>query len=160
MFNIALFEPEIPPNTGNIIRLCANCGANLHLIHPLGFTLEEKQLRRARLDYSDFTSTVEHDNYDALTSALDINQDGRRIFACSTKGKQAYHEQSYRVGDSFLFGPETRGLPNQILEQLPTENIIRIPMLPNNRSINLANAVSIIVYEAWRQTGFSGITND
>lgn len=151
MFNIALYQPEIPPNTGNIIRLCANTGSQLHLIHPLGFTLEDKQLLRAGLDYHEWANISQHDNFEHFTRQ---QQPGARLFACSTKGSVDYHEVAYQPGDCFLFGPETRGLPEEILMALPAEQVIRIPMRPQNRSLNLSNAVAVIVYEAWRQQGF------
>ena len=150
MFNVVLYEPEIPPNTGNIIRLCANMGCDLHLIHPLGFQLDEKKLRRAGLDYHEFASVIEHQSYQAMLEVLKP----KRIFACSTKGRSNYDVPRFREGDSFIFGPETRGLPNSILEQHDTEHVLRIPMHESSRSINLANAVGIILYEAWRQNGF------
>ncbi|TAL59767.1 MAG: tRNA (uridine(34)/cytosine(34)/5-carboxymethylaminomethyluridine(34)-2'-O)-methyltransferase TrmL [Legionella sp.] len=148
MLHIALYQPEIPPNTGNIIRLCANTGAQLHLIHPLGFALEDKRMRRAGLDYHEWTSILHYENWDDF-----IRQHaGRRIFCCSTKSQQNYAEVSYQAEDIFLFGQETKGLPPEILQ---ANLSIRIPMLANSRSINLANAVSIILFEAWRQLGFS-----
>ena len=152
MYHVVLFQPEIPPNTGNIIRLCANCGAQLHLIRPLGFDMSDKQLRRAGLDYHEFAKVQIHDDLAAFVQAIQP----RRMLACSTKGGQNYTGIQYEPGDALLFGPETRGLPLEVLESLPPENRLRIPMLPNNRSLNLANAVSIIVYEAWRQQGFDG----
>lgn len=153
MFNIALFQPEIPPNTGNLIRLCANAGFTLHLIHPLGFDLDAKKLRRAGLDYAEFTKVSEHKSYQEL---LD-NIGDSRIFACTTKGESCYTKPNYKQGDTLLFGPETRGLPNDILETIIEERKIRIPMLAHSRSINLANAVSIIAFEAWRQLDFEGV---
>lgn len=150
MLNIALYEPEIPPNTGNIIRLCANTGAKLHLIHPLGFAPNDKQLKRAGLDYHEWTSIQHHQDYDMFKDQLK----SKRLFACSTRGSQNYTDISYQADDVFLFGPETRGLPKSILENLPCENIIRIPMLPHSRSLNLSNAVAIVLYEALRQIGF------
>lgn len=152
MFHVVLFQPEIPPNTGNIIRLCANCGAQLHLIRPLGFEMSNKQLRRAGLDYHEFAEVRIHDD---LASFLQQHKPAR-LFACSTKGRQDYTAPDYLPGDAFLFGPETRGLPLEILEELPAGQRLRIPMLPDNRSLNLSNAVAIIVYEAWRQQGFAG----
>ncbi|MDT8383373.1 MAG: tRNA (uridine(34)/cytosine(34)/5-carboxymethylaminomethyluridine(34)-2'-O)-methyltransferase TrmL [Gammaproteobacteria bacterium] len=152
MFHVVLFQPEIPPNTGNIIRLCANCGAQLHLIRPLGFEMSNKQLRRAGLDYHEFAEVQIHDDFASFVQQLKP----ARLFACSTKGRQDYTAPDYRAGDAFLFGPETRGLPLEILEELPAGQRLRIPMLPDNRSLNLANAVAIIVYEAWRQQGFAG----
>jgi tRNA (cytidine/uridine-2'-O-)-methyltransferase len=150
MFNVVLFEPEIPPNTGNIIRLCANMGCDLHLIHPLGFQLDEKKLRRAGLDYHEFATVLEHQSYQAMLDALKP----KRIFACSTKGRTNYDVPSFQVGDTFIFGPETRGLPNVVLEQYKPSNVLRIPMRESSRSINLANSVGIILYEAWRQNDF------
>ena len=152
MYHVVLFQPEIPPNTGNIIRLCANCGAQLHLIQPLGFEMTDKQLRRAGLDYHEFAQVQIHDDLAAFVRATQP----RRLLACSTKGRQDYTGILYKPGDALLFGPETRGLPREVLESLPPEQRLRIPMLPNNRSLNLANAVAIIVYEAWRQQGFQG----
>jgi tRNA (cytidine/uridine-2'-O-)-methyltransferase len=151
MFHIVLYEPEIPPNTGNAIRLCANCGSQLHLIAPLGFDLSDRKLRRAGLDYHEFAEVSVHESLENfLTSVKPI-----RWFACSTKGKTAYTEIKYQAGDALVFGPETRGLPATILDPLPTNRILRIPMLANSRSLNLSNAVAIIVYEAWRQNGFN-----
>lgn len=152
MFHVVLFQPEIPPNTGNIIRLCANCGAQLHLIRPLGFDMTDKQLRRAGLDYHEFAEVQIHDDLDAFVQAAKP----KRMFACSTKGRQNYTAPDYQAGDTFLFGPETRGLPADILGALPNEQLLRIPMLPDNRSLNLSNATAIIIYEAWRQMGFEG----
>lgn len=151
MFHISLFEPEIPPNTGNIIRLCANTGAELHLIKPLGFYLEDKKLRRAGLDYHEYAALKMHADYHEFLKEMG----DRRIFACSTKGEPHYADIDYQPQDVFLFGPETRGLPQKILTTFPKENIIRIPMLANSRSLNLSNAAAIILYEAWRQLGFS-----
>ena len=152
MLDIVLFQPEIPPNTGNIIRLCANTGFNLHLIEPLGFDWDDKRVRRAGLDYHEFADVVRHENLDAYIST----RNPKRIFACTTKGK-AYHAQvNYQQGDALLFGPETRGLPDEIINGLPAEQRVRIPMLPESRSMNLSNAVSVFVYEAWRQMGFDG----
>ncbi len=150
MFNVVLFEPEIPPNTGNIIRGCANMGCDLHLIHPLGFQLDEKKLRRAGLDYHEFASVTEHHSYQAMLDALKP----QRIFACSTKGRTNYDAPEFQPGDTFIFGPETRGLPNSVLKQYDSGNVLRIPMIESSRSINLANAVGIILYEAWRQNSF------
>ncbi len=150
MFHCALYQPEIPPNTGNIIRLCANTGIQLHLIHPLGFVLEDKRLRRAGLDYHEWANVQEHEDFAQFQRQVSE----QRIFACSTKGACRYDEPSYRAGDVFLFGPETRGLPAEIRDGLPPEQVIRIPMLPNSRSLNLSNATAVILYEAWRQQGF------
>lgn len=151
MLHVALYEPEIPPNTGNIIRLCANAGVKLHLIHPLGFSPDDKQLRRAGLDYHIWTSVLHHKNYhDFLASSKH-----KRLFACSTKGQRCYTDVQYEPEDLFLFGPETRGLPQTVLESVPAAQIIRIPMLASSRSLNLSNAVAVVVYEAWRQQGFA-----
>ena len=150
MFHIVLFQPEIPPNTGNIIRLCANTGNQLHLIHPLGFELDEKKVRRAGLDYHDMTIVHEHADFDAFLGKVAPN----RLFAYSTRGKSCYTEPQYEDGDAFVFGPETRGLPSDMLDSLAPENILRLPMKPNSRSLNLSNTVAIAVYEAWRQQGF------
>lgn len=152
MLNIILYQPEIPPNTGNIIRLCANTGNQLHLIEPLGFELEDKKLRRAGLDYAEFAQVKVWENLEACMQANDFN----RIYACSTKGTQNYSEAEYVKNDAFIFGPETRGLPAEYLSSLPAEQVIRIPMLAESRSMNLSNSVSVIVYEAWRQLGFAG----
>lgn len=150
MFNVVLYEPEIPPNTGNIIRLCANMGCDLHLIHPLGFQLDEKKLRRAGLDYHEFANVNEHQSYQAMIESVEAT----RIFACSTKGQTNYAAPKFQPGDTFIFGPETRGLPNVVLEQYQQDNVLRIPMIESSRSINLANSVGIILYEAWRQNNF------
>ncbi len=150
--HIALYQPEIPANTGNIIRLAANTGCQLHLIEPLGFDMDEKKLRRAGLDYHEHAQIKIHKNFTGLLTEVA----GSRIFACSTKAKSHYSEQNYQDDDVFLFGPETRGLPEDIREDTEVESMIRIPMLAESRSLNLSNAVAVIVYEAWRQTGFSG----
>jgi len=152
MFHVVLFQPEIPPNTGNVIRLCANCGAGLHLIRPLGFELSDKHLRRAGLDYHEYVNVKV---YDSLDEFIDAVRPGR-LFACSTKGRRNYSEVSFRPDDALLFGPETRGLPAEVLARIPAEQVLRIPMLPDNRSLNLSNSVAIMVYEAWRQRGFAG----
>lgn len=152
MFHIALYEPEIAPNTGNIIRLCANSGSQLHLIHPLGFELDDKRLRRAGLDYHEFANVAEYDSFANFREALPEG----RVFALSTRGRENYDHVAYRADDILLFGPETRGLPAELLESLPTEQRLRIPMMPNNRSLNLSNATALVLYEAWRQHGFSG----
>ncbi|MES2203705.1 MAG: tRNA (uridine(34)/cytosine(34)/5-carboxymethylaminomethyluridine(34)-2'-O)-methyltransferase TrmL [Pseudomonadota bacterium] len=151
--HIALFQPEIPPNTGNIIRLCANAGVQLHLIHPLGFAMDEKQLKRAGLDYHEFTQVMEHPDYSKFLAWAG----SRKIFACSTKGESFHHEVNYQPDDILLFGPETRGLPVEIRESLPKNQVIRIPMMANSRSLNLSNAAAIITYEALRQLNFPGI---
>lgn len=148
--HVVLYEPEIPPNTGNIIRLCANTGADLHLIHPLGFAPDDKQVRRAGLDYHEWARVHHHQNYAAFLEQFKP----KRIFACSTHGKTFYTDVRYQEGDVLLFGPETRGLPKELLNSLPAENVIRIPMLPNSRSLNLSNSAAIILYEALRQFGF------
>lgn len=152
MLNIVLFEPEIPPNTGNIIRLCANTGFQLHLIEPLGFAWDDKRLRRAGLDYHEFTAIKRHASYDAFVAA----ERPQRLFALTTKGTPAHSAVDYQQGDYLLFGPESRGLPAAILDALPAEQKIRIPMAPESRSMNLSNAVSVVVYEAWRQLGYAG----
>lgn len=150
MFHIILFEPEIPPNTGNIIRLCANTGCSLHLIEPLGFVLDDKRLRRAGLDYGEFASVQRHANLDSCLDALGQP----RLFAFSTKAQRCYAEASYQPGDAFLFGPETRGLPDEVRNRIQPQQLLRLPMLPSSRSLNLSNTVAITVYEAWRQQGF------
>ncbi|MDO8206399.1 MAG: tRNA (uridine(34)/cytosine(34)/5-carboxymethylaminomethyluridine(34)-2'-O)-methyltransferase TrmL [Gallionella sp.] len=152
MFHVILYQPEIPPNTGNIIRLCANTGCQLHLIKPLGFTLEDKQLIRAGLDYHEFAKLRVYDELENCLSAFDP----ARVFALTTKGSQPFHKNSYRAGDAFLFGPESRGLPADVLSQFRTEQRVRLPMLPDNRSLNLSNTVAVAVFEAWRQEGFKG----
>jgi tRNA (cytidine/uridine-2'-O-)-methyltransferase len=150
MFNIVLFEPEIPPNTGNIIRLCANTGAHLHLIHPLGFDMDEKSLRRAGLDYIDQLIIHHYDNFQDYIETHGTES----LYAISTKGSQTYSDCEINKGDSFIFGPETRGLPKKILDKFKSDTILRIPMLKNSRSLNLSNSASIIVYEALRQNSF------
>lgn len=152
MFHIVLFEPEIPPNTGNVMRLCANSGMQLHLIHPLGFELDDKKLRRAGMDYRDIAIVTEHDSLDGFIEQIQPN----RVFACTTKGSQNHAEATYKLGDALLFGPETRGLSQQVLDSLPAEQRLRVPMQPGSRSLNLSNSVAIILYEAWRQQGFAG----
>lgn len=157
MFDIALYEPEIAPNTGNIIRLCANCGANLHLIEPLGFDLEEKKVRRAGLDYHDLARVKRHKDLQAFLDYLKHERAGQyRIFACTTKTTGHHVDAKFAEGDVLLFGPETRGLPAELIESLPMDQRLRIPMMPDARSLNLSNAVAIIAYEAWRQMGFKG----
>ncbi|MDL0431533.1 tRNA (uridine(34)/cytosine(34)/5-carboxymethylaminomethyluridine(34)-2'-O)-methyltransferase TrmL [Marinobacter sp. TBZ242] len=152
MLNVVLFEPEIPPNTGNIIRLCANTGCRLHLIEPLGFTLEDKQMRRAGLDYSEYATVTVHADY---KSFLDSEQPAR-LFGLTTKGSRGHHEVSYQRGDYLMFGPETRGLPADIRQALPEAHRLRVPMRPESRSLNLSNTVALVVYEAWRQLDFEG----
>ncbi len=154
MINIVLFEPEIPPNTGNIIRLAANSGASLHLIEPLGFSLDEKRLRRAGLDYHDYAGIESYSNWPEFRA----KHQGSRLWGVSTKGSMPYHRASYTAGDFFLFGPESRGLPDAIRQELGPERLLRIPMRPNSRSLNLANACAIVLYEAWRQLEFVGGT--
>src|SRR5687768_8167599 len=153
MFDVILYQPEIPPNTGNIIRLCANTGARLHLVKPLGFTLEDKQLLRAGLDYHEFASIRVHAGW--VECMDELGDRDRRFFAISTKGKQRYDLVTYSPGDAFLFGPESRGLPPDLLENFPEQHRLRIPMAVGSRSLNLSNAVAVIVYEAWRQMGFA-----
>ncbi len=150
MFDVILYQPEIPPNTGNIIRLCANTGARLHLVKPLGFSLEDKQLVRAGLDYHEFATITVHESWAECAAGFK----DRRLFAVSTKGTQRYDLVNYAVGDAFVFGPESRGLPAEILERVVTQQCIRVPMVPGNRSLNLSNAVAVVMYEAWRQVGF------
>jgi tRNA (cytidine/uridine-2'-O-)-methyltransferase len=152
MFHIVLFEPEIPPNTGNIIRLCANSGSTLHLIHPLGFGLDDRNLRRAGLDYAELAGVQEY----ADLAAFLRQQQPERLFACTTRGRCSYAEVRYRPGDALLFGPETRGLPGEVLGGIAPGERIKIPMVPGNRSLNLSNAVAVVLYEAWRQQGFRG----
>lgn len=152
MFHIALFEPKIAPNCGNIIRLAANNGCSLHLIEPLGFDFEEKKLRRAGLDYHDLANVTRHANYAAFEQAMA----GRRIIACTTKGSRPHTQVQYQPDDVLLFGSETHGLPDAVRDAIASELKIRIPMKPDARSLNLANAVAIISYEAWRQQGFAG----
>jgi len=152
LFHVVLYHPEIPPNTGNIIRLCANMGAGLHLIRPLGFELDDVRLRRAGLDYHEYAEVQVYDELAAFIAAVKPN----RLLACSTRGSFNHTDINYQQGDALLFGPETCGLPQDMLDSLPREQLLRIPMLPRNRSLNLSNAVAIIVYEAWRQLDFYG----
>lgn len=152
MLDIILFQPEIPPNTGNSIRLAANTGARLHLVRPLGFDLSDRQLARAGLDYHDLASVTVHDDWDACRGVFA----GRRMFALSTKGCTRYDAARFEPGDVLLFGRETGGLPPETLDMVPDECRLRIPMCPANRSINLSNAVAVVVFEAWRQLGFPG----
>jgi tRNA (cytidine/uridine-2'-O-)-methyltransferase len=151
VFHIVLYEPEIPPNTGNIIRLCANSGCVLHLVKPLGFTVDAKSVRRAGLDYHDLAQVRQHPNLEACLSELK----GRGIFAVETGSARKYSEVAFAPGDALVFGPETRGLPASALERIPVENRVTIPMRAANRSLNLSNAVAIVVFEAWRQNGFA-----
>ena len=150
MFHIVLYQPEIPPNTGNIIRLCANTGSHLHVVHPLGFELDDKRLRRAGLDYHEFASVLQHQNLNDCLASMP----NQRVFALSTRGRQRYDQVRYQAGDIFLFGPETRGLPQEVLDSLPAEQRLRLPMLNGQRSLNLSNTAAIMLYEAWRQMDF------
>ena len=151
-FDVLLYQPEIPPNTGNVIRLCANTGARLHLIEPLGFAMEDKQLRRAGLDYHEFARVQVHPDLEtALATIRPV-----RLFALSTRGQIRHDQPAYADGDAFLFGPETRGLPAGVLDAVPEAQRLRLPMRPGNRSLNLSNAVAVVVFEAWRQSGFAG----
>lgn len=150
MFHVILYQPEIPPNTGNVIRLCANTGASLHLIEPLGFELDDRRLRRAGLDYHEWAAVQSHATIEACLSALRQP----RLFTLSTRGCVEHASARYLPGDAFLFGPETRGLPAELRESVPAEQRLRLPMRPGNRSLNLSNAVAVVVYEAWRQNGF------
>ncbi|MDP3608865.1 MAG: tRNA (uridine(34)/cytosine(34)/5-carboxymethylaminomethyluridine(34)-2'-O)-methyltransferase TrmL [Methylophilus sp.] len=150
MFDIVLYEPEIPPNTGNIIRLCANTGAQLHLVKPLGFDLEDKQLKRAGLDYHEYATLKVHENWEACKQALA----GKRMFALTTKGSTRHTDLQFMAGDVFVFGPETRGLPQTIRDEFLPEHRVRLPMLADSRSLNLSNSAAILLYEAWRQIDF------
>jgi tRNA (cytidine/uridine-2'-O-)-methyltransferase len=152
MFHVVLFQPEIPPNTGNVIRLCANSGCVLHLVKPLGFELERRAVRRAGLDYDELAEIRVHANLEACLGELG----GARVFAVETGGTRAYSEAAFVAGDVLMFGPETRGLPAAVLERVPREQQLFIPMRAGNRSINLSNTVALVVYEAWRQCGFEG----
>lgn len=152
MLNIVLFEPEIPPNTGNIIRLAANTGCQLHLIEPLGFSLDEKSVTRAGMDYAETQDVKIHRDWVAFMKT----ENPERIFALSTKGTRAHSDPVFKKGDYLLFGPESRGLPADIRESLPAEQVLRIPMAAHSRSMNLSNAVAVMVYEAWRQLGYAG----
>lgn len=180
MFNVILYEPEIPPNTGNIIRLCANTGARLHLIRPLGFALDDKHMRRAGLDYHEYATMQVHDSLAACLLGLPQACNARlphpnpppkgegtneslrelfvnlRLFALTTKALHPFHEAQFQAGDAFLFGPESRGLPQEVLESILPERRLRLPMVPDNRSLNLSNTVAVVVFEAWRQCGFEG----
>ncbi|MDP4788790.1 MAG: tRNA (uridine(34)/cytosine(34)/5-carboxymethylaminomethyluridine(34)-2'-O)-methyltransferase TrmL [Haliea sp.] len=153
MLNIILYEPEIPPNTGNIIRLCANTGCQLHLVEPLGFELDDRRLRRAGLDYREFANVQVHPSLDDLRASLPT----ARLLAVSTRGTMPYHEIQFREGDAIVLGPETRGLPQTLLSSLPTSQVLRIPMQTDSRSLNLSNAAAILCYEGLRQLGFPGL---
>jgi len=152
MFSLILYEPEIPPNTGNIIRLCANTGVQLHLIEPLGFELDEPRLKRAGLDYREFATVLTHRS---LAKCLEV-LGGPRVFALSTRATARHDQPAYQAGDAFLFGPETRGLPKDVLDSVPAAQRLRLPMRENSRSLNLSNSAAVVVYEAWRQLDFSG----
>lgn len=152
MFEIVLVTPEIPPNTGNVIRLAANTGCRLHLVEPLGFSMDDRQLRRAGLDYHELACVTVHRDWNACASALE----GRRLFALSTRGETRFTDARYARGDGFVFGAETRGLPQEMIDRFPPQQRLRLPMLPGNRSVNLSNAVAVTVFEAWRQCGFVG----
>ena len=152
MFDLILYEPEIPPNTGNVIRLCANVGASLHLVHPLGFEMEARQLRRAGLDYHELVKVREHESLEACLLTLKPT----RLFALSTKGTETLFEQRFTAGDAFLLGPETRGLPDTVLSSAVLDGVVRVPMREQNRSLNLSNTAAVVLYEAWRQLGFPG----
>jgi tRNA (cytidine/uridine-2'-O-)-methyltransferase len=154
MIHIILYEPEIPPNTGNIMRLCANTGCKLHLIQPLGFELDDKRMRRAGLDYLDWNTVAQYSSLQLCLSQLDY----ARLYALSTKGSRAHTEAKFAPGDALLFGPETRGLPATVLDSLQSDQILRIPMLAESRSMNLSNSVAVCLYEAWRQLDFQGST--
>lgn len=152
MLHVVLHNPEIPPNTGNVIRLCANTGAQLHLIRPLGFAIGDARLRRAGLDYHEYAELRVHEDYDAFLAAVQP----ARVLALSTRGNAAVHATQFRRDDAVVFGSETRGLPQTLLDALPPAQCLRLPMRPRNRSLNLSNAVAVVVYEAWRQFGFEG----
>ena len=152
MFHVVLYEPEIPPNTGNVIRLCANTGAQLHLVSPLGFRLADRDLRRAGLDYHEYAQLRVHKDWGECLAALA----GHRLFAFSARASQRFDAVGFAVGDAFLFGPETRGLPAHVLAEFALDRRLKLPMRPGNRSLNLSNAVAVVVYEAWRQAGFAG----
>jgi tRNA (cytidine/uridine-2'-O-)-methyltransferase len=152
MFHVVLFQPEIPPNTGNVIRLCANSGSTLHLVKPLGFELTRRAVRRSGLDYEQLATVQVHADLAACLACLS----GARLFSIETHGTRIYSEAKFQPGDALLFGPETRGLPPPALESIPRERQLVIPMRPRNRSLNLANAVALVIYEAWRQAGFAG----
>lgn len=152
MFDVVLYQPEIPPNAGNVIRLCANVGARLHLVEPLGFSMDDRQLKRAGLDYHEYVDVRVHGNWEACAAVLA----GRRLFAASTRGAVAYTDVAFAPDDAFVFGPEASGLPADLLAAFPAQQVLRVPMRPGNRSLNLSNAVAVVVFEAWRQLGFRG----
>jgi tRNA (cytidine/uridine-2'-O-)-methyltransferase len=151
MFDIVLYQPEIPPNTGNIMRIAANTGCHLHLVRPMGFQLNDRDLKRAGMDYRDLATVTEHACWEDCSAALA----DRRMFALSTRATGLYSEQQFRAGDVFVFGPETRGLPAEVLEQFPGNLRLKLPMIAASRSLNLSNCVAVMIYEAWRQTGFA-----
>jgi tRNA (cytidine/uridine-2'-O-)-methyltransferase len=150
VFHLVLYQPEIPPNTGNVIRLCANVGSVLHLVHPLGFAMEERQLRRAGLDYHELATVIEHQS---LNECIE-NMGPRRLFALTTKAERGFFDEPFVAGDAFLLGPETRGLPPDVLAAIGPERCLRLPMRPGNRSLNLGNTAAVVLFEAWRQNGF------
>ncbi|MDX1561742.1 MAG: tRNA (cytidine(34)-2'-O)-methyltransferase [Gammaproteobacteria bacterium] len=152
MFHLILYQPEIPPNTGNVIRLCANVGATLHLIHPLGFELDAARVKRAGLDYHELAAVEQHADWDSCRQRLG----DARIFALTTRGRGSLFDQRFEAGDAFVLGPETRGLPQAMLDAMPAERVLRLPLRPGNRSLNLSNAAAVTLYEAWRQQGFAG----
>jgi len=152
VFEVVLYQPEIPPNTGNVIRLCANAGARLHLVAPLGFSMDDRQLRRAGLDYHELATVTVHPDWARCLEALA----GRRLFAATARAANRYTEVAFRAGDAFVFGPEAAGLPEEVLAGFPEDRRLRLPMRPGNRSLNLSNAVAVVVFEAWRQAGFPG----
>ena len=157
MLHVILHRPEIPPNTGNVIRLCANTGAQLHLVRPLGFDIDDRQLRRAGLDYHEYAPMQVHDDLPAALAAIEnANGTPPRVFALSTRGTQRFDAPAYRDGDAFLFGSETSGLPQDVFDAIPEAQRVRLPMRPHNRSLNLSNTVAVVVFEAWRQLGFAG----
>lgn len=156
MFHLIMYQPEIPPNTGNVIRLCANVGATLHLIHPLGFSMDEPRLRRAGLDYHELASIREHASLDACIAAVKPH----RLYALTTRATRDLYSARFAADDAFLLGPETRGLPNEVLDALPVDAKLRIPLCPGNRSLNVSNAAAVALYEAWRQLGFAGSGSD
>ncbi len=153
MFHVVLYQPQIPPNTGNVIRLCANTGARLHLVRPLGFEMDDARLKRAGLDYREWARVTVHEDLETCIKAL---PSGTRVFALTTRGRGDPFNTGFRPGDAFLFGPETCGLPEAVLERFPAERRLRLPMVPDSRSLNLSNACAVMVYEAWRQIGFTG----
>ena len=152
MFDVVLYQPEIPPNAGNVIRLCANVGARLHLVEPLGFSMDDRQLKRAGLDYHEYVDVRIHRDWQTCVAALP----GRRFFAASTRGRTLYTSVAFAVDDVFVFGAETSGLPDALLELFAVDRVLKLPMRPGNRSLNLSNAVAVVVFEAWRQNGFRG----